>query len=320
MSNIIYLLGILLVGGSAIFSFLLSEKHKSITQNTYEEQVKIDDLKHKIRIARGEDYDPAEIADTDDIVGKKTAEQMYRLIYSRMLSGRPKEIVMDLDADGVTQMIYNREIEDKNYKFVPLHNAEGDELAYLETEALDIVVGKAKQDASADIDSAIASRLSSLKSRNDELTGNIKRKTTERDGLKADIAKFVESERKIKEEFGKHGVEDLKGANELLTKLEEEQKVKISERQALEQEKQAFTDKKTNNTEKLGELAEYREERRLSLGANSKTFPLATVDFDWGFVVIEPGRIMANVDYKTFRNGDRIKSGDVAILKEPADQ
>jgi len=258
---------------------------------------------------------------------------MYRLIYSRMLSGRPKEIVMDLDADGVTQMIYNREIEDKNYKFVPLHNAEGDELAYLETEALDIVVGKAKQDASADIDSAIASRLSSLKSRNDELTGNIKRKTTERDGLKADIAKFVESERKIKEEFGKHGV-------------------KISERQALEQEKQAFTDKKTNNTEKLGELAEYREERRLSLGANSKTFPLATVDFDWGFVVIktdkttkffinkklmiirgghhhigdvtisavEPGRIMANVDYKTFRNGDRIKSGDVAILKEPADQ
>jgi len=32
MSNIIYLLGILLVGGSAIFSFLLSEKHKSITQ------------------------------------------------------------------------------------------------------------------------------------------------------------------------------------------------------------------------------------------------------------------------------------------------
>ena len=373
MNAFIYVIAILILGASAVFSYLTSAKHQQYTQDTYDNRKANDALEKRIRFLRGLRHDANldQIKEEGDLVDKPV--EAFGLIYAREIAGRTDPTNMNRDEDREDQPYsknvefdYMKDRETKsfagNIAFVQYNRAfkkqeEGDENAtnnvnFVKIEAVDVIQGEAKKNSVDDIASKIDVRISSLKTQISNTQIDVDGRKRDVKGLEDEIKKFVEAEKEIQKEFASEGVTDLAGGKELLETLEARQKARISEKGVLSTEQEALKGKRDVNNTTLASQAEYRRKRKVSLGANSKTFPLAAVDFNWGFVVIktddttkffinqklmvlrnnsrhvgdviissiEPGRVMANVDYTSVAKGDTFKRGDVAILADPADQ
>ncbi len=342
-----------------MFSFLNSAKHQELTQETYNFRDKNDKLQIQIDYRSGKNIKLEDVlekgdkAPNEEIALKLTKQRMIAgwknatdMLPEAERTDAPYE--KDIDENLLKFKPYNianKEVGDSDDgKATP-------QVAAVQIKAEDTVNGKANVAAAKAISDAAVARTSSLKSRIRELNGEINVKTTSRDNLGDEIKKYVEAEAKITKMFVAEGITDLEGGKNKLAELEGQRKSRISDQKKLQQEKVILEDKQKVNNEKIASQEEYKVKRKVSLGTNSKTYRLSAVDFDWGFAVvktdettkffinqklmivrggkhigdviissIEPGRVMANIDYKSVAKRMTLRAGDTAILSEPVDR
>ena len=361
MNSIIYILSILILAGSAAFSFLNSKKHQEYTQETYEERVKNDKLEKDIAFCRGTKY---KLSNIEGSIGTaKTVNDAFAYQYGAMLKGNTDPSDLSRDADRSDEAFVLKDINFLQYNRYQDETQGNDKKAVdeIEAPAEDIVVGKAKVEAVKRLNDGVSAKIGSLGTIIAELQGNIRNEINRKEGLEDEIEESVKLEKQILEEFQDEGITADGGAGqvfvqatEVRAKLETTQRERIDESNKLES---TFNDRvktcETNDETILNQKA-YLEKRKNSIGANAKTYSIAAVDFDWGFLVIRPDehtkffidqrlmivrgntyvgevivtglegeegnkRVIANVDYKTVAKGNTIRLGDVAILAEPVD-
>lgn len=364
MTSLIYLIAILLVGGSAVFAFLNSQKHEALTKKTYDLRVKGDDLKKQIKQNSGGNLMLADIKDAQDNPKGNEDQQLEgasRLVAERVLTGQYQadNLTPMKDRDeGSKEDPYTRNIDGVNYTFVPLHKAleaaeeNEEQLAFIRRDAEDKLTANGKAKAAKNVLGNLEVYVgTTLVSQIGQLDGDIVNAESEKEGIEGELNVFVAAEKKIKELFSTEGISTIAEGKEQLVKLEGERKNLIDTEDTLNKEMETLGTKRDRGNDKLASHSEYFAKRKIAIGANEKFFSLAAVDFEWGFAVIkssekdkffinqrltilrgksyvgevvvsavEPGRVLANIDYDSVKKGQHFHTGDRVILTKSLDQ
>jgi len=367
MTSVFYIIAILLIGAGAVVSFMNFDKHKKLTKETFETRGTNDQLLEDIRLHSGKYLKAEEIADQGDRVGDKP-EKAVQLITQRTLTGQTDALNFIPAVDRIPvegeeapdTSPYQKEVDGVPLMFKPYNQAlaanaeepDQGQIAFIQSLPITEPEAKGKRAGAKAV-------LSTLQSYVDEtvageitrLNGNITSSTSTKDSLTSDIKEYVDAEKKIEEMFKSEGIDTLQGGKDKLVSLEKTRKEKIDIEDTLTKEKSTLTEKRTKNTNKLSNHAEYFAKRKVSIDSNQKKFALSAVDFEWGFAVVktdpdtkffvnqrltvirgthflgevvvstvEPGRVMANIDYDSIQHGHRFRKGDKVILANPAEQ
>lgn len=357
MKPIIYMAAIGLTGAGAVVSFLNSEAHKDLVKKTYTLAKENDDLEAEIKAKKGLNLKKEMFADADLTSGSATAEDAIKLRFGRAMAGylnwtsflpkheRPADDQAHYEAEGLTFEPFNKTAQDKEgaqYKYITL----GDK------GIQDIKTGRALNTSAKKIIDGVDSRINSvLVGKIADLEREITDKQSDKKAVEAAIAEFKAAEKRIKELFKKEGLETLQDGKDKLVELEATRKERINEVDTLTVERDGFKDKLAANEKKIEGQEEYKAKRKVNLSVNEKKFHIASVNFDWGFAVInhddknkffvnqklmvlrhnrhvgdltvsavEPGRIICNIDYKSIRGAEKFRKGDHVVLSEPADR
>lgn len=161
--------------------------------------------------------------------------------------------------------------------------------------------------------------------------------------LDEELDKIKAAQKAVTEAFGKNI--NLDEIPEYVEKLENERKTLAKEYEELSAASEVLTGQVTKNRESIGELERRAADRSASLRGNAAASVITSVNNSWGFVLIkphpeasiteesklivvrgtqhvgrlrinsiEPGRVIADIDYDSLAPGVRIQPGDKVIL------
>ncbi len=364
MTSLLYLIAILVVGASAVFAFLNSQKHESLTKETFENRAKNDDLEKQIESRSGGKLKLADLKDANDkpkgATESEKIESAVRLVTERTLVGfyQADNVSPNEDRDEANQEEpYAKKVGGKKLIFAPYNKlvASGgaeEQLAFIQQKPEDEISAKAKAKAAKNVISRLEGFLSSeMANKISQLGGDVSTAMTMKGKLEEDIVGYEKAENKIKELFAAEGITTIEQSEKKLVELGKKREELNTAINALSAEKETLVTKREDNTAKLSSHSEYFSKRQESLKANGKYYSLAAVDQDWGFGVIkssendkffinqrlmvlsggryvgelvvsavEPGRVIANIDYKSLKEGRHFHTGDKVILSNPVSQ
>lgn len=366
MSSIIYLLGIIIILASAVFSVMNADKHKQLTKQTYDYRVKNDALQNEIAQKEGRYLKLDDFIDEGDTpLGKNDDSRLSNsiaLIRQRSIVGQVDPLKFAF-ADGETpNRLYVREVDGQKLSFSPFNQITAtpesttkfeQEITFVKNPATDIVTSKAIVTGSEEVAGRLGAYIdNTLNGQIKDLNRDIGLVTSSKGDLEEQINVYVEAEKRISTLFAAEGISTLQGGKDKLEELEGKRKSLLDEQDVLEKEGAVLAEKSELNTEVLGSQSDYFGKRKLNIGANSKFFKLAAVDFDWGFVIInagdaasrfyinqdllilrgnsyigtvkvssvEPDRVMANIEYDSVVSGMVFRKGDKVFLAESIDR
>lgn len=226
------------------------------------------------------------------------------------------------------------------------------QLAFISEEAVDVITGQALVENTDDlkgtldlyIEKTLGGQITLL---NDEVNATSSNKSE----LESEIKEYVDAEKRISNMFSAEGINDLQGGKDKLKQLEQTRKELLDKQDVLEKESEALTEKKDKNIDKLATQTDYFAKRKVSIGGNGKKYKVVASDFDWGFVVIhahevqnffvnqdllvfrrgkyigkvkvssvEPGRVMADVNYDSVTPGIIFRKGDMVAPANTIDR
>lgn len=206
---------------------------------------------------------------------------------------------------------------------------------------------KAEQGLLADATEGYSTAVASLEKSNSDVT-NTNRSLGAVKGeiatLDEELDKIKQAVKAVQDAFGGENIQ-LNEVPKYVGELEEERKQLSKQYEELAAASEVLTGQVTKNRESMSELERRAADRTASLRGNSAASLITSVNNSWGFVIIkphpeasiseesklivvrgsqhvgrlkinaiEPGRVIADIDYESLAPGVRIQPGDKVIL------